>query len=609
MTETCAGAIYNRSCFQSDFQSGFEFTSLGTCMPGIQMRISQYKSTYGGERAGHNSAHAQEGDLEVRGDVVFESYFNDPAATQEAFTSDGWFKTGDLASIDDHGNLRLSGRSKELIILNGVNYAPQQVELAIEQANISGVASSSIVCFATRQLGSSTEEVVVIYEHTYDFDDIDTQMEAMGHIARTVMLTIGAHPRILPLPSGRLDKSTLGKVSRAKVRKALQEGKFQDQEEKNNQMIHFFRLAHHIEPRDDTERLIMHVVLDTLNVTEDISIDTCIVAIGITSVDLIRLKVNLQKALDIREISLGTIMTHNTIRSLAAVVKKRSLRVQDGEEYNPLVILQPDGSKTPLWLLHPGIGEVLVFMGLVPYLRDRPIFALRARGFNPGEMPFKNLTEVLATYHHSLKQQQPHGPYAIAGYSYGSMIAFELTKILEANGDSVEFLGSFNLPPHIKDRMRMLDWTAGVLHIAQFCGIISEERSDKLANELRGLSQTEQIARVLSESDPSRCEALALTQESLQTWTNVAWSLQKIGWEYEPSGVVKHMDVFYCQPLKIVSKTREEYRNTKLNQWLHFTRAGVEYHEVDGEHYTMIGPENVARFQRILINAMTARGL
>ena len=58
------------------------------------------------------------------------------------------------------------------------------------------------------------------------------------------------------------------------------------------------------------------------------------------------------------------------------------------------------------------------------------------------------------------------------------MLAFEISKILEANNDTVQFRGSFYLPPHIKERMRMLDWTAGVLHIAHFCGIITEQRSE-----------------------------------------------------------------------------------------------------------------------------------
>ena len=69
------------------------------------------------------------------------------------------------------------------------------------------------------------------------------------------------------------------------------------------------------------------------------------------------------------------------------------------------------------------------------------------------------------------------------------------------------------------------------------------------------------------------------------------------------------MDVFYCQPLKVVARTREEYRTTKLNHWVNFVHDEVRFHEVDGEHYTMIGPDHVSKFQQTLKQALAARGL
>ena len=155
----------------------------------------------------------------------------------------------------------------------------------------------------------------------------------------------------------------------------------------------------------------------------------------------------------------------------------------------------------------------------------------------------------------------------------------------------------------------MLDWNAGLLHIAHFCGIITEQRSEELVDELRELSQPEQVAQRLTESNQQRCVELALTHESLLNWTNVAWSLQKIGWEYNPSVSVSHMDIFYCQPLKAVARTREEYRQTKLNHWAEFVRDDVQFHEVDGEHYTMIGPDHVLTFQQTLKRVIAMRGL
>ncbi|KAL4886386.1 putative polyketide synthase PksJ [Aspergillus karnatakaensis] len=608
MTETCAGAIYSRNCPALDLQSGTEFAALGTCMPGIEMRVAP-PSKLGVYTNGQEQSQIQ-GELEVRGPVVFEGYFNNAAATAEAFSSDGWFKTGDLASIDERGILRLVGRTKEVININGVKYLPHEIETAIGQGKFPGVAPSLIVCFAHRSPGSSTEGVTVVYQHTYAAEDIASRVATLQSIARTVMLFTGVRPRVLPLRLGQLDRTALGKISRSKVRTALEQGQFLEQEELNAQLIQSYRSNYTMDPRDDDERLMVRVFLEMLNDTEGLTMDTPFLAMGVNSVDLIRLKSAMQKAFNILDIPLAVIMSHITIRSLTAAVKElKSSGDHHHKPYNPVVTLNPNGRETPLWLIHPGIGEVLVFLELAKYFPDRPVYAMRARGFNQNEYPFNNLADVLDTYLHALKRQQPNGPYAIAGYSYGSMIAFELAKILEANGDTVQFLASFNLPPHIRTRMRMLDWTSGLLHIAHFCGIITETQSDKLEGELRALHPEQQVAKVLAESDSKRTAELALTRESLETWTNVAFALQKIGWDYEPSGTVGNLDVFYCQPLKVVAPTREEYRNKHLDRWQRFVRDEVRFHEVGGEHYTMMGSENVHQFQKGLKMAMSARGV
>lgn len=120
--------------------------------------------------------------------------------------------------------------------------------------------------------------------------------------------------------------------------------------------------------------------------------------------------------------------------------------------------LQTQGSEIPLLLVHPGVGELLVFLNLAKYIVDRPIYALRARGFDVGEKLFSSIPEIVSTYHVTIKRTQPEGPYAIAGYTYGSMLAVEIAKALEAEGQEVKFVGVFNLPPHVKVRMRQFDW-------------------------------------------------------------------------------------------------------------------------------------------------------
>jgi malonyl-CoA/methylmalonyl-CoA synthetase len=89
--------------------------TVGFPLPGVEVRLADGS-----------------GEIEVRGGNVFEGYWHRPEATAEAFTADGWFRTGDLGEHDADGYLRILGRSKELIITGGYNVYPREVEDVLE---------------------------------------------------------------------------------------------------------------------------------------------------------------------------------------------------------------------------------------------------------------------------------------------------------------------------------------------------------------------------------------------------------------------------------------------------------------------------------------------
>lgn len=86
-----------------------------------------------------------EGELAAKGPGIFTGYFRNPKANRDAFTPDGYFRTGDLAVIDDKGNIRITGRIKDIIIRGGENISAQEVEelisshLAVENVSVVGM--------------------------------------------------------------------------------------------------------------------------------------------------------------------------------------------------------------------------------------------------------------------------------------------------------------------------------------------------------------------------------------------------------------------------------------------------------------------------------------
>jgi long-chain acyl-CoA synthetase len=80
---------------------------------------------------------ADDGEIQFRGPTLFKGYWNNPEATAAAYTSDGWYMSGDLGQLDEQGRLHLHGRKKDIIVLpNGFNVYPEDIENAVRVAGI-----------------------------------------------------------------------------------------------------------------------------------------------------------------------------------------------------------------------------------------------------------------------------------------------------------------------------------------------------------------------------------------------------------------------------------------------------------------------------------------
>lgn len=294
MTETCAGSIYSRACPTYDVFRKLEFASLGTCTAALSMRV--VKAEGGLDLAGPGET----GHLQVCGPALFDHYFNDPAATAEVFTADGWFHTGDLAYIDDQGCLNLVGRTKDTIIVNGVKWSSTEIEAAVEEEGIVGLVPSFTVVFPHRAQGSATEDICVVYAASYEVEDDSLRYETAASISKTISLVCGKNPdHLIPLPVELLEKSSLGKISRTKVRAAFEKGHYatfvsQDKAALARQRTYLWQAA---ETR--TEKLLQTTLADLLGIEpREISMRVSLFELGVDSFNLITLQSMLQKFID-----------------------------------------------------------------------------------------------------------------------------------------------------------------------------------------------------------------------------------------------------------------------------------------------------------------------
>jgi malonyl-CoA/methylmalonyl-CoA synthetase len=127
--------------------------TVGLPLPGVDLRL-----------AGPEGA----AEIQVRGPNIVRGYLDNPEATAEAFTVDGWFRTGDLGVLDEAGYLRISGRAKELIITGGFNVYPREVEEVLREHP--GVVDAAVVGAPSAQWGETVVAFVV-----GDASDVDLE--------------------------------------------------------------------------------------------------------------------------------------------------------------------------------------------------------------------------------------------------------------------------------------------------------------------------------------------------------------------------------------------------------------------------------------------------
>lgn len=301
MTETCAGSIYS---LDPELSKGSEFTHLGTCIRGMKMRIMQNPTK--------EAQPGQVGELQVKGSIVFDHYFNDTDATISAFTKDGWFITGDLAWLDVEGNLNLKGRAKDTIILNGLTWSSAEIETAIHEDGISGITPSCIAAISYRPPGSATEAVAIIYSPSYMSDDVQARFATVTSISKIVALTTGQSPGyIIPVPEKILAKSHIGKISRTKIQAEFESGEYDDFWRHDAQALQSYRIYHHQSASSRTEKLVSKALARLLDIpSHEISMDSNIFDLGISSLTLLQLKSKIQSQLESNtNLSMTTILT------------------------------------------------------------------------------------------------------------------------------------------------------------------------------------------------------------------------------------------------------------------------------------------------------------
>jgi fatty-acyl-CoA synthase len=161
------------------------------------------------------------GKVYVRGASVMHSYFRDEESTRACLSDDGWLDTGDMGYMSS-GYIFIVGRAKDMIIINGRNHWPQDIEWAVEQ--LPGFKSGDIAAFAIT--GPSGEETPAVLVHCRVSDN-EERGRLRDEIRERVRAITGITPVVELVPPRTLPRTSSGKLSRTKARNLYLSGEIQ----------------------------------------------------------------------------------------------------------------------------------------------------------------------------------------------------------------------------------------------------------------------------------------------------------------------------------------------------------------------------------------------
>ena len=294
-----------------------------------------------------------------------------------------------------------------------------------------------------------------------------------------------------------------------------------------------------------------------------------------------------------RTIPLATLLIAPTIARLAAVIDDGALPLS-----SPTVVPMRAGTGTPLFLVHGVSGTVMECWTLVGAMQSpRPVFGLQARGLD-GEQPAQRRVEdIAASYIEQMRTVQPTGPYAVAGYSFGGLIAVEIAQQLARAGEQIELLCLIDT---YADE-HCLPWRARLRHRCGYLGShlrklrtvpvsqLPAYMNDKLAGAADHVRlRIGHMAHRVDSHNVSMPPELRGVRETMR----IAMTI------YRPRP-------YDAGPIVYVHATAvQDYANNQLSMWRHVARTGLVVVDAPCDHFDLIAEPNVQ-----IVAAALDRGL
>jgi amino acid adenylation domain-containing protein/FkbH-like protein len=508
------------------------------------------------------------GELYIGGVCVGLGYLNNEAATSCAFipnpfseiNSDRLYKTGDLARYLPDGNIEFLGRIDRQVKIRGIRIELGEIEATLAQHP------------------DLREAVVTVREDT----------PANKHLVAYVVPN-GAQPTIAQLRSFLKTKLPDYMVPSAFVvleRMPLTpNGKIDRRAFPAPDTYILSQETGTIPPRNTLELQLAQIWSEVLNIPS-VGVRDNFFDLGGHSLLAVRLMACIEQQLG-TYLPLATLFTEPTIEHQASLLSTAT----DAQRSSPLVPIRQTGSLPPLFCVHPIGGDVLCYATLARHLGEtQPFWALRSLGLDGECQPLTRIEDMAATYIKALQTIQPEGPYHLAGWSMGGIVAFEMATQLVASGHDVSLLAvidsdapiqTFQESLSIDEAMLLVDWVKNLNGLSHKALSVSIE-------QLRRLAPQEQLPYVVKQAQHVELLPKEIGQKQASSLFKVFKANRLSLSSYRPQP--------YPGRITLLCST-EDSGGERLEPtlgWGELSTSGIDIHRIASDHFSIVQTRRLA---------------
>ncbi|HEX8503998.1 MAG TPA: amino acid adenylation domain-containing protein [Hymenobacter sp.] len=533
------------------------------------------------------------GEIFIGGAGVAAGYWRRDALTAERFIQDPFtddagarlYRTGDAGLLLPSGEVQVLGRLDDQLKLRGYRIEPGEIEAHL--SGLPGVRQAAVTVQAHGPHDQRLVAYLVLAEEPAAPETTAEQLAARLATRRASWQTalrahLPAHMvpadyvvlAALPLtPNGKLNRRALAQAATTPTPVAPP-----------------LAAAKHVAPRTNVEQLVASIWCEALGLKE-----VCVYAnffdVGGHSLVAVQVMAQLEKASG-KRLPLAALFTHPTVAALALLLQL------DGKfiTWDALVPIKPAGHKMPLYIVHGAGLNVLLFNTLAHNLdADQPVYGLQSKGLDGVEEPLARIEDMAAHYIAAIRAQNPDGPYALAGFSFGGIIAFEMARQLLALGKEVKMLAMFDTyadqSNYFKPWYRRVpattvlalkEWAYKLLLVARAPRRATARRRQLLKQRINQLKH-----RGPSPQVPNSAQQARIDQMNEQAWRHYLFSPLPI-----------QIELFRAQERTFYMP------DAKYLGWKPLALHGVNAHDMPGEHSFMFAPPHDKTFAATLQAAL-----